>query len=334
MDALTDKLLGGARRRRTRVRGFAPWRPAPDTLALLDLIRAALIEYAAYLPLMLGQVFYWLVGAHGYEKTERAYQRLGETLSRARRARLISMDDIRDGGGDQRRPQSWSGAEQFLGITRWRAKHLRLDRSMGQTTRLAVLCEASGMVPQLANIALNYDVPVFSSGGFESVTEEYNFATEIAADRRPTEVMQIGDHDPSGAVIFLASAEDVTAFAAELGGNCQQHPRRQPTAARSPPLRARPRRSHRTCSLTFCATRSTAASITPRIRRRGPSRHRRRSSQSRLLKLSAQRGVHRNGTPATSSKRQSNRRIDYNEYTNQYRQTAVDYGNACFAARC
>jgi hypothetical protein len=40
MDALTDKLLGGARRGRTRVRSFAPWRPAPDTLALLDLIRA------------------------------------------------------------------------------------------------------------------------------------------------------------------------------------------------------------------------------------------------------------------------------------------------------
>jgi hypothetical protein len=65
MDALTDKLLGGARRGRTRVRGFAPWRPAPDTLALLDLTRAVLVEYAAYLPLTLRQVFYRLVGAHG-----------------------------------------------------------------------------------------------------------------------------------------------------------------------------------------------------------------------------------------------------------------------------
>ena len=218
MDALTDKLLGGARRGRTRVRGFAPWRPAPDTLALLDLIRAVLVEYAAYLPLTLRQVFYRLVGAHGYEKTERAYQRLGETLNRARRARLISMDDIRDGGGDQRRPQTWSGAEQFLEITRWRAERLRLDRSVGQTTRLAVLCEAAGMVPQLANIALGYGVPVFSSGGFESVTEKHGFAVEIAADPRSLEVLHIGDHDPSGAHLFLALSEDVKAFAADLGG--------------------------------------------------------------------------------------------------------------------
>ena len=43
---------------------------------------------------------------------------------------------------------------------------------------------------------------------------------------------------------------------------------------------------------------------------------RRRSSQSRPLKLSAQRGVHRNGTPATSSKRQSTKQDHYYDYTN------------------
>lgn len=36
---------------RTRPRGFAPWSPRADTLALLDQVRAVLAEYRANLPL-------------------------------------------------------------------------------------------------------------------------------------------------------------------------------------------------------------------------------------------------------------------------------------------
>ena len=89
-------LLGGAFRVRTRVRGSASWSPKADTLALLDQVRGVLDEYEDYLPLAIRQIFYRLVGAHGYEKTEQAYGRLCEHLNRARRSRLISMDVIRD----------------------------------------------------------------------------------------------------------------------------------------------------------------------------------------------------------------------------------------------
>src|SRR5215471_8150611 len=84
-------LLGGARRVRTRVRGFAPWAPRGTTLELLEQVRGVLDEYEDYLPLTIRQIFYRLVGAHNYEKTERAYGRLCEHLNRARRARIIPM---------------------------------------------------------------------------------------------------------------------------------------------------------------------------------------------------------------------------------------------------
>jgi hypothetical protein len=45
------------------VRRSAPWQPKRNTLALLDQVRAVLAEYADYLPLMLRQIFYRLVGA-------------------------------------------------------------------------------------------------------------------------------------------------------------------------------------------------------------------------------------------------------------------------------
>jgi len=211
-------LLGGVQRMRTRVRGFAPWSPEKATLALLDQVQGILDEYVDHLPLTIRQIFYRLVGAHDYEKTERAYQRLAEHLNRARRARIIPMGVIRDDGGAISEPDHWDSAEQFMATIRAMAKDFTLDHSAGQATRLVIICEAGGMVPQLARIAHLFGVTVMSGGGFDSTTDRHNFAAALAGHDRPTEVLHIGDHDPSGVSMFLAFLEDVEAFTRELGG--------------------------------------------------------------------------------------------------------------------
>src|SRR5262245_7506874 len=114
-------LLGGAEHKRARVRGFAPWTPQKETLALIARVNAVLREYADHLPLTVRQIFYRLVGAHGYDKTEHAYKRLGEHLNRARRARIIAMDAIRDDGGVIHKLASYTSAGEFLATVRWRA---------------------------------------------------------------------------------------------------------------------------------------------------------------------------------------------------------------------
>src|SRR5215472_2061671 len=124
------QLLGGVQRVRTRVRGFAPWSPEKATIALLDQVQGILDEYVDHLPLTIRQIFYRLVGAHDYEKTERAYQRLVEHLNRARRARIISMDVIRDDGGIISEPNHWDSAEQFMATIRAMAG-FTLDHSAG-----------------------------------------------------------------------------------------------------------------------------------------------------------------------------------------------------------
>jgi hypothetical protein len=111
----SDALLGGATRIRTRVRGFAPWSPRQDTQRLLDLVQSVLDEYRDNLPLTVRQIFYRLVGAHGYEKTEHAYDRLAEHLSRARRASIISMDAIRDDGVTVLAPTCYDDASTPVG---------------------------------------------------------------------------------------------------------------------------------------------------------------------------------------------------------------------------
>src|SRR4030095_16485262 len=100
-------LLGGAERRSTRPRGFVDWSPRIETQHLINQVKAVLKEYAPYLPLTIRQVLYRLVGAHDYAKTQQGYEKLCEHLNRARRARIIDMDAIRDDGSTTIEPDRW-----------------------------------------------------------------------------------------------------------------------------------------------------------------------------------------------------------------------------------
>jgi hypothetical protein len=195
-----------------RPRGFiADWTPTAATLALVDQVQGVLDEYAKQLPLTLRQIFYRLVGAHGYEKTERAYKRLSEAMNKARRARLIGMDAIRDDGFTSELPVFFGSVVDFFDVVRDWAQKLRLDRQKGQARRVVLWCEASGMVPQIARIADPFGIEVMSSGGFDSLTDKHRMGRRWHA--QSITVMHLGDHDPSGVHVFSSLADDIRAFA-------------------------------------------------------------------------------------------------------------------------
>jgi hypothetical protein len=200
----------------TRVRGLAPWQPQRATVELLRRVQTVLDEYRDYLPLALRQVFYRLVGAHGFAKTEAAYARLGEHLNRARRAGLIAFDAIRDDGITLAEPRAWDDAVDLVRACIAEAKRFRLDRQEGQPTRLIIAVEAAGMLPQIQRIADPYGIAVHSSGGFDSLTAKHDLAKRLGAWPR-VELLHIGDHDPSGVHLFSSMAEDVRAIARDLG---------------------------------------------------------------------------------------------------------------------
>jgi hypothetical protein len=200
-----------------RPRGFIEhWAPRPETRGLLDRVNQVLAEYAD--PLTLRQIFYRLVGVHGYDKTELAYNCLGEILNKARRARLVPMDAIRDEGFTSAVPSFFTGADDFVDAVGAAAQNLRLDRQRGQPSRLALWCEASGMVPQLQRVADPFGVAVYSSGGFDSLTDKHRIGEEWA---EPVTVLHFGDHDPSSVHCFGALNEDVAAFAEHYGGRIE-----------------------------------------------------------------------------------------------------------------
>lgn len=204
---------------RTRPRGFVPWTPRSATRVLLDQVQEVLELYRPDLPMTARQIFYRLVGAHHYDKTEQAYARLLEMLTRARRAQLIPMSAIRDD-----RAQSMGGAggysspAEFWELTRTSAEYYRRPLTEGQPLAVEVWVEAAGMLPQISKVASDYGVTCYASGGFESLGAKHDAAIRIARREVPTTVLSIGDLDPSGLSIVDAATEDVVAFTEQLGG--------------------------------------------------------------------------------------------------------------------
>jgi hypothetical protein len=197
-----------------RPRGFVEaWKPRPRTAALIEIVRQVLVEYTDYLPLTLRQIFYRLVAMHEYEKTEQAYERLGDHLVKARRARLIPWSAIRDDGVIRVKPTSWESADEFIEAVGRQVPGLMMDRQAGQARRLWVWCEAAGVVPQLERVTAPFGVEVLSSGGFDSATIRHALAEEWAG--LDTTLLHIGDHDPSGVHIMNSLFEDLAAFGRE-----------------------------------------------------------------------------------------------------------------------
>jgi hypothetical protein len=211
-DDLLDVFTAGRENSHGRPRGYAQWRPQAKTRRLLESVEAVLQEYAQHLPLTVRQIFYRLVAQHGYDKTEAAYERLGNHLVRARRAKLIPFDSIRDDGVVTMHTAFYGGVADFHDETARRARRYRRDRQAGQDYYIELWSEAAGMIQQLARVANRYSVPVYSCGGFASLTANYDIA-ERALDRNvPTVLLHVGDFDPSGESIFESMAEDAAAF--------------------------------------------------------------------------------------------------------------------------
>ncbi len=203
----------GRQYRRTRPRGFAAWNPRAESLDLVRQVVEVLEEYDH--PLTLRQVFYRLVGAHGYPKDERAANRLGEVVNRARRAGRIPMEAIRDDDAGPVELPDWSDPSAFWRYVDDLASAYR--RRPECEIYVEVWVEASGMVPQVEAVAHRYGVPVVGSGGFASVTAKHDAAVRLSrrAGDRPVRVLMVGDLDPSGESVMDSAAEDVATFAGQ-----------------------------------------------------------------------------------------------------------------------
>jgi hypothetical protein len=185
---------------------------------LIEMVREVIAEHEAFGSMTKRQIFYRLVGKHGYPKTEASYDRLLELLARAQRARLVPMSAIRDDGPVAIYAGGYGSAAEWWSSLRGQAEYYQHDPRDGQSTIVELWVESSGMTQMIATVARDFGVNVFSSGGFESLTAKYDSAQRIAYEERQTQVLSLGDYDPSGLSMLDAAAQDVFAFVTELDG--------------------------------------------------------------------------------------------------------------------
>lgn len=206
------EITSGRENGHRRPKGYAEWRPQRRTRVLLEQVGAVLAEYEEQLPLTVRQVFYRLVGAHGYPKDERAYARLCEALVRARRAGLVDFGVLRDDGVTVMSTAAYGEREDFWDHVGAQIRGYRRDKQAGQHVYVELWCEAAGMMPQLHRVADEYSVPVYSCGGFSSLSAVRHIVDRVVKRNVPTVLLHVGDLDPSGASIYDAMTEDAMAF--------------------------------------------------------------------------------------------------------------------------
>jgi hypothetical protein len=200
-----------------RPKGYAPWRPQKKTARLMFQVKEILREYRDHLPLTARQIFYRLVAAYGYPKTEDAYGRLTEHLTRARRAEMIPFDHIRDDGISLMAQAHYADENAFWKHTRERGEAYTRDKLARQKMNVRVYCEAAGMMPQLERVCEPYSIPVYSCSGFDSLSAKYQLKEAcwrtFTYQGRRTVILHLGDHDPSGDSIFSDGlVADIHAF--------------------------------------------------------------------------------------------------------------------------
>jgi hypothetical protein len=190
------------------------WRPHKKTRVMLSRVQDVLEEYREQLPLTNRQIYYRMIGRFGYPKGEKFERSLYGLLDNARRAEEIPFSWIRD-DGIMSCGGFWYGGVQHFFRNEWRASQdYKRDVQDEQEVRLQVWCEAAGMIPQLRRIADPHSIPVFSCGGFNSLTAVRQIVDDCMSYDRNV-LLHLGDCDPSGYSIFQAVYEDVSAFLEE-----------------------------------------------------------------------------------------------------------------------
>ncbi len=203
--------------------GYAPWSPRTKGLRLVGEVCEVLSDMRPYLPLTCRQIFYRMVAAYDYPKSESAYNNLLYYLGRARRAGMIDFHDIRDDGSSVIESGHYADMNGFHGFVQRLGQRYQRDKLARQDVDIRVMCEAEGMMPQLSRTCEQYSVPVYSCSGFDSLTYKHSLARAVHDNRiyegKDTVVLHLGDLDPSGYSIYESMERDVDAFVREDLGN-------------------------------------------------------------------------------------------------------------------
>jgi len=148
--------------------------------------------------LTLRQMFYRLVAAAIVENSQDRYKSLGQLLSNARYAGLLSWTALEDRTRNVDAFQHWDSPQERIVSA---AKSYRIDLWQDQPTYVEVWVEKQALADVCWQAAVPYDVPFLACRGFVSTSEIWRAAERFKGHQRQGQdntLLYLGDHDPSG----------------------------------------------------------------------------------------------------------------------------------------
>jgi hypothetical protein len=208
-------------------RGFVAWDPRSTSKLLVEHILTLINNYKrAGLPApTVRDLYYDLLAQYGkeagYVKSTSFQRKVYRILTKMRRSKMIRFSDINDDSFDSLVRRTFEDPAGFWEDVKGRAETYAKDLTVNQPARVVVFTEGAGMVRQFHTVARDYTIPVYSPGGWDSITLKHTTAAravrEFEATERQTVVLHTGDLDPDGVALFEAFAQDVEAFIEDYG---------------------------------------------------------------------------------------------------------------------
>ena len=167
------------------------------TQSEMETIRDGLIGLAEeHAPATIRQIFYLAVAAGLIDKTEREYKgTVCRLLADARCDGELSWSTIVD---HTRRAIHLRTADSLADAVADTARHYRRAMWRNQEHRVEVWTEKETLTGVLQDTTLEFDVGLFPTRGYPSLSFLYDCAEDIEIADKPTYIYFLGDHDPSG----------------------------------------------------------------------------------------------------------------------------------------
>lgn len=199
---------------------YQAWNPQAQAIDTVDKAEDIIGEYEAQgYTLTLRQLYYQFVARGLIENTERSYKNLGNTITRARMAGLISWDAIEDRNREHSKP--WYD-ENIMNPLEALPRYIRFDRWARQDTYVEVWVEKEALGNVIERACQPLLVPHMACKGYLSASEAWRAGQrflEKFEEGKQCVLIHLGDHDPSGIDMTRDNQDRVELFskAADFG---------------------------------------------------------------------------------------------------------------------
>jgi hypothetical protein len=178
---------------------YKNWSPKIETLNLVNVAESIIAEYesAGYV-LTLRQLYYQFVARGLVENSERSYKNIGNTITKARMAGMISWKAIED---RNRGHESFWYEEDECTPVQELPYYIRFDQWLRQDYYIEVWVEKEALGNVIKRACDPYLVPYMSCKGYLSASEAWRagmrFKEKMGKGKKCV-LLHLGDHDPSG----------------------------------------------------------------------------------------------------------------------------------------